>query len=157
MGTLIGAVNAELLVALVVRGLIGVILATVLGLFGWGMARMSVPQSAFNSALFSSVTVFVVGGSAGLGAILAWWNTEAPWRVKLLGIVLTVGIAMLSSWTAFQLIRGNTHFTWVPRVGQVPVIYLRDALSATLTGGVLGANIVAGLFYLYRAALRREL
>jgi hypothetical protein len=157
VGTLLGALTAELLVALVVRGLIGVLLATVLGLLGWAIARMSVPQSAFNSVVFSSVTVLVVGGSAGIGAILAWWNTEAPWRVKLPGIALTMVIAMLSSWIAFQLIQDNTHFTWVPRVGQVKVIYLRDALSATLTGGVLSANLVAGLFYLYRAALRREL
>ena len=153
---LVGMKSVELLIIVVIRIILGWALTIAFGMVAWAMVRSTFPQVVFSAALFSSVTTLLIGGSAALGAALAWWNTESPRSVRLLSAALAVVTGALSSWIGFQLLC-NTHLIWVSEIGKdVPVIYQSEALFAMITAATIGGNAVAGVLYLYRALLRRE-
>ncbi|MCI0439038.1 MAG: hypothetical protein L0177_07890 [Chloroflexi bacterium] len=157
MGRILGNIDSDLVIMVVVRVFIGLLLASVLSFIGWGVARTSIPQLQVGSFGSYMLPVVLVGVFAGLGAVAAWWNAENPPRLKLiysLGIVL---FAAVSSVIAFELIRDNVHLRWVPEISEwVPVLYQRDVASATVAGSVLGANLAGVALFLVRALLHRE-
>ncbi len=157
MGRILGNIDADLLIMVVVRVTIGLLLASVLAFTGWVVGQTSIPQLQVASFGSYMVPVIIVGIFGGLGAVAAWWNAENSPRMRFvysLGITL---IAALSSWVAFELIRDNFHLRWIPEISAwVPVLYERDVASATVTGSVLGANLAGAALFLYRALLRRE-
>lgn len=149
--------SVELLVIATFRAVLGLALAAGLGFLGWIVLRLLFPVADYNSIVFSAIAAMLVGGLGGIGAMAAWWSTEHPRPVRLLYIALTIIAAALSSWIGLQLVRNNIHFAWISGIGSVPVIYQRDAFTAAVGFAIVGANLVAGIFYLFRSLFRKEM
>jgi hypothetical protein len=153
----IGMINGEMLFIATFRAVLGLAMAAVTAFLGWLMLRLLFPVADYSSTLFMAIAAMLVGGFGGIGAMAAWWSTEHPRSVRLLCITLTIIAASLSSWIGLQLVRNNIHFAWISGIGSVPVIYQRDAFTAAVGSAIIGANVVAGTFYLLRSFLRKEL
>lgn len=153
----VGMISVEMLVIATFRAVLGLALAAGLGFLGWVVLRLLFPVADYNSIAFTAIAAMLVGGFGGIGAMAAWWSTEHPRPVRLLCIALTIIAAALSSWIGLQLARNNIHFAWISGIGSVPVIYQKDAFTASVGSAIVGANVVAGTFYLLRSFLRKEL
>jgi len=137
----------EILVAVVIRVVIGVFLSGALSFLGWFIARMVLPYFQFNVVNLGLVTVPTIGGLAALGAVLAWWNWETPRKVIALSALLIALAGMVSAAIAFQMALQTQSFTWLQRGIIFPMI----------NAAVVGANLIGGAVFTYRAAFRREL
>jgi len=153
---LAGMISVELLAIATFRAVLGLALAAGLGFLGWIMLRLLFPVADYNSVVFTAIAAMLVGGFGGIGAMAAWWSAEHPRSVRLLYIALTIIAAALSSWIGLHLVRNNIHFAWISGIGSVPVIYQKDAFTAAVGSAIIGANVVAGTFYLLRSFLRKE-
>jgi hypothetical protein len=150
-------INGEMLVIATFRAILGLALAAGMAFLGWVVLRLFFPVADYSSVSFTAIAAILVGGFGGIGAMAAWWSTEHPRSVRLLCIALTIIAAALSSWIGLQLVRNNIHFAWISGIGSVPVIYQRDAFTAAVGAAIIGANVVAGTFYLFRSLFRKEI
>ena len=133
-----------LLVALGARTVVGLFLGVIFSFVGWMIAWTV--HALPTTAMFEVVTVLSIGGSAGVAAVLAWWNPARPNRVTALHVTLTIGAAMLSSWIAYEMAVTSARSTFLGESILLPMMY----------GSVLGGNLIASGISAYRAVRHRE-
>ena len=99
----------------------------------------------------------VIGIPVGITVSLMWWNTESS------GIMMIIQAGLVCLFTicvAFLIVNFSNIDVGTTLVGpslRVPVISLGDILKKMLMGAVLGGNIVASLFFLYRSLFHKEI
>ena len=131
-------------VSLGVRAVLGLSLGVVFSFIGW-MIAWSVHVLP-TTAMFEVVTVLCIGGSAGVAAVLAWWNPARPKSVMALYVTLTIGAAMLSSLIAYERAVTQPRYTFLGEGILLPMMY----------GSVIGGNLIASVISAYRAVRHRE-
>lgn len=130
-----------------IRLVLGVVLTVVFSFIGWFTAWMALGGVNPNTwGMFLPVTLPAIGGWTGLAAVLAWWNPPRSWRVAVLGVVFTIGGAVIASWIGYLIGMSNPYFTWPER----GIVYPMQGAA------VVGANLVAGGIYSIRALLRGQ-
>lgn len=149
-------ISLELLVNILARGALGLFSATALSFGLWWLSWTSLNTSNLGLTSFFLVQASIVGGSAAVGTVLAWWNAQSSGRVHGLFVVLTLGTAVLSAWLVNEIRGVETHKALLQGVLRVPVFSLSHMLTGMMSGAVLGGNAVAAAFYLYRALRHRE-
>ena len=149
-------VSLELLLIVLARGAFGLFSASVLSFGFWWLSWTSFNTSNLGLSSFFWVQASIVGGSAAVGTVLAWWNTQSSGRVHWLFVVLTLGTAVVSAWVVNEIRGVETRNALVGGVLRVPVFSLSHMLVGMISGAVLGGNAVAAAFYLYRALRHRE-
>ncbi len=150
-------VSLELLVNVLARGALGLFAASVLSFGFWWLTWLSFSTSGLGLTSFFLVQASIVGGSAAVGTVLAWWNTQSSGRVRWLSFALTLGTAVVGAWLVNEIRGVETHKALFQGVLRVPVFSLSYMLASMISGAVLSANAVAAAFYLYRALRHREL
>lgn len=99
----------------------------------------------------------VIGIPVGITVSLMWWNTESS------GIMMIIQAGLICLFTIcvpFLIVNFSNMDVGTTLVGpslRVPVISLGDILKKMLMGAVLGGNIVASLFFLYRSLFHKEI
>ena len=99
----------------------------------------------------------IIGLPVGITVSLMWWNTESS------GIIMIIQAGLVCLFTicvAFLIVNFSNIDVGTTLVGpslRVPVISLGDILKKMLMGAVLGGNIVASLFFLYRSLFHKEI
>ncbi len=149
--------NLDLLVVLLARGFFGLFLAMILGFGSWAIIRDSVPTPSSDSASFFLVHAAMMGGPAGIGAAVAWWNTQSSRKMHWLAVVLTMATSVAVTWLAIEIWGVYTYNALFGGVYRAPVISTSDMLTKMTTVAVLSANAAAAPFYLYRALRYREI
>lgn len=150
-------INFELLLAVLIRGILGIFLAVVIGGIFWVISWLYFQEAAIGTGGFLVAQAFVVGAFAGLGTMAAWWNMESPRSVQLLYIVFTLGTTIMTAWLAIEVLGVDTYVALVGGTYRIPVMSLGDMLSKMIFAAVLGGNSVGAAFYLYRALRYHEL
>ena len=99
----------------------------------------------------------IIGLPVGITVSLMWWNTESS------GIIMIIQAGLVCLFTicvAFLIVNFSNIDVGTTLVGpslRVPVISLGDIFKKMLMGAVLGGNIVASLFFLYRSLFHKEI
>ena len=99
----------------------------------------------------------VIGIPVGITVSLMWWNTESS------GIIMIIQAGLVCLFTicvAFLIVNFSNIDVGTTLVGpslRVPVISLGDIFKKMLMGAVLGGNVVASLFFLYRSLFHKEI
>ena len=99
----------------------------------------------------------VIGIPVGITVSLMWWNTESS------GIMMIIQAGLVCLFTicvAFLIVNFSNIDVGTTLVGpslRVPVISLGDIFKKMLMGAVLGGNVVASLFFLYRSLFHKEI
>ena len=148
--------NTELLIIVTARGFLGLFLAAILGFGSWSVIRDSIQTPNSDSALFFLAQAAMAGGGAGMGAAVAWWNTQSSRRVHWLSALLTVAAAVVVTWLVLEIWGVYTYHALFGGVYRVPVISTSDMLTKMVTAAVLSANAAAAALYMYRALRHRE-
>ena len=149
-------INLELLVTVFARAVFGLFAAIALSTVIWSFFWVSFKPSPEELASFFLLQTLVVGIPAGLAVIFAWWNTQSPQRIQVMFIALALFASVVSAWGTNELRGVETHYALVNGVLRVPVFSVRHMLASMLFGAVLGGNLVAGIFFLYRSLKYRE-
>ncbi len=149
-------VSLELLVNVLARGAFGLFSAAILSFVIWWLTWLSFSTSSLGLSSFFLVQASIVGGSAAVGTVLAWWNTQSSGRVRVLSFVLTLGTAVMGAWLVNEIRGVETRNALFQGVLRVPVFSLSHMLTSMISGAVLGGNAMAAAFYLYRALRHRE-
>ncbi|MBA40017.1 MAG: hypothetical protein CL894_05710 [Dehalococcoidia bacterium] len=99
----------------------------------------------------------IIGLPVGITVSLMWWNTESS------GIIMIIQAGLVCLFTicvAFLIVNFSNIDVGTTLVGpslRVPVISLGDIFKKMLMGAVLGGNVVASLFFLYRSLFHKEI
>ena len=99
----------------------------------------------------------IIGIPVGITVSLMWWNTESS------GIMMIIQAGLVCLFTicvAFLIVNFSNIDVGTTLVGpslRVPVISLGDIFKKMLMGAVLGGNVVASLFFLYRSLFHKEI
>ncbi len=99
----------------------------------------------------------VIGIPVGITVSLMWWNTESS------GIMMIIQAGLVCLFTIcvpFLIVNFSNIDVGTTLVGpslRVPVISLGDIFKKILMGAVLGGNVVASLFFLYRSLFHKEI
>ncbi|SVA69419.1 uncharacterized protein METZ01_LOCUS122273 [marine metagenome] len=99
----------------------------------------------------------VIGIPVGITVSLMWWNTESS------GIMMIIQAGLVCLFTIcvpFLIVNFSNIDVGTTLVGpslRVPVISLGDIFKKMLMGAVLGGNVVASLFFLYRSLFHKEI
>ena len=99
----------------------------------------------------------VIGIPVGITVSLMWWNTESS------GIIMIIQAGLVCLFTicvAFLIVNFSNIDVGTTLVGpslRVSVISLGDIFKKMLMGAVLGGNVVASLFFLYRSLFHKEI
>ena len=99
----------------------------------------------------------IIGLPVGITVSLMWWNTESS------GIIMIIQAGLVCLFTicvAFLIVNFSNIDVGTTLVGpslRVPVISLGDIFKKMLMGAVLGGNVLASLFFLYRSLFHKEI
>ena len=99
----------------------------------------------------------IIGLPVGITVSLMWWNTESS------GIMMIIQAGLVCLFTIcvpFLIVNFSNIDVGTTLVGpslRVPVISLGDIFKKMLMGAVLGGNVVASLFFLYRSLFHKEI
>lgn len=149
-------IRSDLLLAILVRGIAGIFLGILLGYGLWVVAWLFFQSMTLGTAGFLLTQALVVGTSAGLGVVAAWWNMESPRNVQLLAVILTLGTATLTTWLAIEILGVETYAALFGASRRMPVMSIGDMLGKMIFFAVLSGNLAAAGFFLYRALRYRE-
>jgi hypothetical protein len=148
--------TTEILIGVIVRGVLGVFLAVFLGLSVWMITWLYLQTVALGSTSFIVVQSAVVGAPAGLGAAVAWWNTESGRKVRGFALLVAIGAAFLGAWLAVEVRGIDTHFALFGGSSRVEVLSLGNMVATLTFASVIMGNATAAAFYIYRATRHRE-
>ncbi len=99
----------------------------------------------------------VIGIPVGITVSLMWWNTESSGIIMIIqaGLVILFTICLPLLIVNFSNIDVGT--TLLGPSLRVPVVSLGDILKKMLLAAVLGGNVLASLFFLYRSLFHKEM
>ena len=146
---------------LATRVSLSVFLTGLAGVVGVLIAWLTFGYFVFTQNTFALTSGFAIGGSAGIGAAVAWWNTESAPRERALDTVLTIIAVLASAWFGYWLavLRGP-EIVYMTRGVVGGYVGVWDSLTISTYiyfASVLGGTVLAGAIYLRRALPRHEL
>ena len=135
---------------------IGVFLSVALAAATWVFSRLFLQYVALDTTTIFITQSLIIGIPAGIGAVAAWWNPEAPPWLKLLTAVVTPNATALCAWLTLEIRGVYTYFGLLGGSHRVPVIDIGDLLGTVIVASVVAANALAAVPYLYRLLRHQE-
>jgi hypothetical protein len=99
----------------------------------------------------------VIGIPAGITVSLIWWNTESSGIIMMIQAVLVILFTIFLPLLAVNFSDIDVGTTLLGPSLRVPVISLGDIFKKMLIGAILGGNVLAALFFLYRSLFHKEI
>ena len=146
----------ESAVWIVVRTCVGIFLSVVLSAATWVVSRLFLQYLALDTTTIYITQSLVVGIPAGIGAVAAWWNTEAPvWQRVLIAVSVPHATA-LCAWLTLEIRGVYSYYGLLGGSHRVPVIDIGDLLGTVIVAAIIAANILAAAPYLFRLFHHRQ-
>ena len=146
----------ESAVWIVARAFLGIFLPLVLLGVTWVLSRLFLQYLTLETTTIYIVQSLIIGIPAGIGAVVAWWNLEAPTILRATTALIVPPATALCAWLTVEIRGVYTYYGLLGGSHRVPVIDLGDLLSTIVVASVIAANILAAAPYLYRLFRHRE-
>ena len=140
----------ESAVWIVARAFLGVFLPIVLLGVAWVLSRLFLQYLTLEATTIYITQSLIIGIPAGIGAVVAWWNLEAPATLKVIAALTVPPATALCAWIAVEIRGVYTYYGLLGGSHRVPVIDIGDLLSTVIVASVIAANVLAAAPYLYR-------
>ena len=134
----------------------GVFLSVVLPAVVWVLSRLFLQYLTLETGVIYITQALIIGIPAGIGAVAAWWNPDAPTRMRVLSALLIPPATALCAWITLQIRGVYTYYGLLAGTHRVPVIDIGDLLSTIIVASVIAANALAAALYIYRLIRHRE-
>ena len=149
-------ISLDAAVWVLARLCLGVFLSVVLAAAVWVLSRLFLQYAALDATTIYITQSLVVGIPAGIGAVAAWWNLDAPARMNVAAAIVVPPLTALCAWLTVEVRGVYTYYGLLGGSYRVPVIDLGDLLSTIIVASVVAANGIAAAPYLYRLIRYRE-
>ena len=146
----------ESVVWIVARICLGIFLPVVLLGVAWVLSRLFLQYLTLEASTIYITQALIIGVPAGIGAVAAWWNLEAPATLKVVTALIVPPTTALCAWFTVEIRGVYTYYGLLGGSHRVPVIDLGDLLSTIIIASLVAANILAAAPYFYRLARHRE-
>lgn len=148
--------NLESLIWIAARLLLGIFLSLALPAVVWVMSRLFLQYVSLETTTIYVTQSLIIGIPAGIGAVAAWWNLEAPARVRAFAALIVPPATALCAWLTVEIRGVYTYYGLLGGSHRVPVIDIGDLLSTIIVASLIAANILAAAPYFYRLLRHRE-
>ena len=149
-------ITLEAAVWIIARLCLGVFLPVVLFATTWILSRLFLQYLTLEATTIYITQSLIIGVPAGIGAVAAWWNLDAPTRFQVLSVVLVPLATALVAWAAVEVRGVYTYYGLLGGSHRVPVIDLGDLLGTIIVASLITANVLAAAPYFYRLFRHRE-
>ena len=146
----------ESAVWIVARICLGIFLPVVLLGVTWVLSRLFLQYVALETTTIYITQSLIIGIPAGIGAVAAWWDLEAPVRLRLATARTVPPATALCAWLTVEVRGVYTYYGLLGGSHRVPVIDIGDLLSTIIVASLIAANILAATPYFYRLPRHRE-
>lgn len=141
---------------IVARLLVGIFLSLALSVVVWVMSRLFLQYVSLDATTIFATQSLIIGIPAGIGAVAAWWNLEAPARVRVFTALIVPPATALCAWLTVEIRGVYTYYGLLGGSQRVPVIDIGDLLSTIIVASLIAANVLAATPYLYRLLRHHE-
>ena len=148
--------SIESLIWIAARLLLGIFLGLALPAVVWVMSRLFLQYAALEATTIYLTQSLIIGIPAGIGAVAAWWNLEAPVSVRVITALVVPPATALCAWLTVEIRGVYSYFGLLGGSHRVPVIDLGDLLSTIIVASLVAANILAASPYFYRLLRHHE-
>ena len=148
--------SLESIVWIIARVCLGIFLPTALSAVTWVLSRLFLQYLTLDTIVIYLTQSLLIGVPAGIGAVVAWWNLDAPTRVHILSSAVIPPITAFAAWLAVEIRGVYTYYGLLGGSHRVPVIDLGDLLTTIFVTSLITANALAGALYIYRHFRHRE-
>ena len=148
--------SIESIIWIAARLLLGIFLSLALPAVVWVMSRLFLQYVSLETTTIFLVQSLIIGIPAGIGAVVAWWNLEAPVRVRAFTALIVPLATALFAWLTLEIRGVYTYYGLLGGSHRVPVIDIGELLSTIIVTSLIAANILAAAPYLYRLLRHRE-
>ncbi len=146
----------ETAIWIIVRVFLGIFLPVVLLGVTWVLSRLFLQYVALEETTIYLTQSLIIGIPAGIGAVVAWWNLEAPVRVRLATAFIVPPATALCAWLTVEIRGVYTYYGLLGGSHRVPVIDIGELLSTIIVASLIAANILAAVPYFYRLLRHHE-
>ena len=146
----------ETAIWIIARVFLGIFLPVVLLGVTWVLSRLFLQYVALEETTIYLTQSLIIGIPAGIGAVVAWWNLEAPVRVRLATAFIVPPATALCAWLTVEIRGVYTYYGLLGGSHRVPVIDIGELLSTIIVASLIAANILAAVPYFYRLLRHRE-
>ena len=140
----------ESAVWIIVRICLGIFLPVVLLGVTWVLSRLFLQYLTLEASTIFITQALIIGVPAGIGAVAAWWNLEAPATLKMITALVVPPATALCAWLTVEIRGVYTYYGLLGGSHRVPVIDLGDLLGTIIVASLVTANILAAAPYFYR-------
>ena len=140
----------ESAVWIITRICLGIFLPVVLLGVTWVLSRLFLQYLTLEASTIYITQALIIGVPAGIGAVAAWWNLEAPATLKVITALVVPPATALCAWLTVEIRGVYTYYGLLGGSHRVPVIDLGDLLGTIIVASLIAANILAAVPYLYR-------
>ena len=148
--------SLEAAIWIVARTFLGIFLPLVLLGITWVLSRLFLQYLTLETTIIYITQSLIIGIPAGIGAVVAWWNLDAPARIHVMSAVLIPLATALVAWLTVEIRGVYTYYGLLGGSHRVPVIDLGDLLSTIIVASLITANALAAPIYLYRLIRHHE-
>ena len=146
----------ESIVWTVARAVLGIFLPVVLSAVTWVLSRLFLQYLTLETTTIYITQSLIIGIPSGIGAVVAWWNPDAPTRLHILSVVIIPLITALCAWITVEIRGVYTYYGLLGGSHRVPVIDFGDLLATIFVASLGTANALAAALYFYRHFRHRE-
>ena len=148
--------SLETAIWIIARVFFGIFLPVVLLGTTWVLSRLFLQYVVLEASTIFITQSLIIGIPAGIGAVAAWWNPEAPALMRAITALAVPPITALCAWLTLEIRGVYTYFGLLGGSHRVPVIDIGDLLGTIIVASVIVANILASAPYFYRLFRHRE-
>ncbi len=141
---------------IVARLLVGIFLSLALSVVVWVISRLFLQYVSLDATTIFATQSLIIGIPAGIGAVAAWWNLEAPARVRVFTALIVPPATALCAWLTVEIRGVYTYYGLLGGSQRVPVIDIGDLLGTIIVASLIAANVLAATPYLYRLLRHHE-
>jgi hypothetical protein len=141
---------------IIARICLGTFLPVVLLGTTWVLSRLFLQYLTFEASTIYITQSLIIGVPAGIGAVVAWWNLEAPATLKVITTLTVPPATAFCAWLTVEIRGVYTYYGLLGGSHRVPVIDLGDLLSTIIISSLITANILAAAPYFYRLFRHHE-
>lgn len=141
---------------IVARICLGIFLPVVLLGITWVLSRLFLQYLTLEASTIYITQALIIGVPAGIGAVAAWWNLEAPARLRVITALIVPPATAFCAWLTIEIRGVYTYYGLLGGSHRVPVIDIGDLLSTIIIASLITANTLAAAPYFYRLFRHRE-
>ena len=136
------------------RFFLGLIFSSFAGFISW---VFFFDGSGIDQNVYYVKQSLVLGIPVGFTVSLMWWNTESSGIMMAAQAVVIILFAICLPLLVVNFSNIDVGTTLLGPSLRVPVVSLGDIFKKMLMGAVLGGNVLASLFFLYRSLFHKEI